>query len=222
MLVKTFRKGSGKASTLPFATNTKPTDMEKKSIKGTETEKNLLKAFAGESQARNRYHMFESVARKEGYGQIADFFKQTADQERMHAKMLFSHLEGGPLEITYTYPAGKVGTTRENLLEAAEGENEEWTDMYPTFAQKAEEEGFKKIAILMRNIMKAEQEHERLYRLFLERVENDDLLKGEEEEVIWKCRVCGYVHKGKTPPKQCPICEHAQGYFERLTDAPVI
>lgn len=195
--------------------------MEKKSIKGTETEKNLLRAFAGESQARNRYHFSESVARKEGYGQIADFFKQTADQERMHAKMLFSHLEGGPLEINYTYPAGKIGTTRENLILAAEGEHEEWTDMYPTFADKAEEEGFKDIAILMRNIMKAEQEHERLYRLFLERIDNENLLC-EEEEVTWKCRVCGFVFKGKVPPKKCPICEHAQGYFERLSDAPVI
>lgn len=195
--------------------------MEKKSIKGTETEKNLLRAFAGESQARNRYHFSESVAREEGYGQIADFFKQTADQERMHAKMLFSHLEGGPLEIEYTYPAGKIGTTRENLLLAAEGEHEEWTDMYPTFADKAEEEGFKDIAVLMRNIMKAEQEHERLYRLFIERLDNETLLQ-EEEEVTWKCRVCGFVFKGKVPPKKCPICQHAQGYFERLSDAPVI
>lgn len=195
--------------------------MEKKSIKGTETEKNLLRAFAGESQARNRYHFSESVARQEGYGQIADFFKQTADQERMHAKMLFSHLEGGPLEIEYTYPAGKIGTTRENLLLAAEGEHEEWTDMYPTFADKAEEEGFKDIAVLMRNIMKAEEEHERLYRLFIERLDNETLLQ-EEEEVTWKCRVCGFVFKGKVPPKKCPICQHAQGYFERLSDAPVI
>lgn len=195
--------------------------MEKKSIKGTETEKNLLRAFAGESQARNRYHFSESVARQEGYGQIADFFKQTADQERMHAKMLFSHLEGGPLEINYTYPAGKIGTTRENLLLAAEGEHEEWTDMYPTFADKAEEEGFKDVAVLMRNIMKAEKEHERLYRLFIERLDNETLLQ-EEEEVTWKCRVCGFVFKGKVPPKKCPICQHAQGYFERLSDAPVI
>lgn len=195
--------------------------MEKKSIKGTQTEKNLLTAFAGESQARNRYTIFESVARKEGYGQIADFFKQTADQERMHAKMLFSHLEGGPVEITATYPAGKIGTTRENLLEAAEGENEEWTDMYPTFAQIAEDEGFSSVALLMRNIMKSEQEHERLYRLFLERIEKDNIFQ-EEEEVVWKCRVCGYVHKGKQPPKKCPVCQHPQGYIERLTDAPVI
>ncbi len=195
--------------------------MGTKSIKGTETEKNLLRAFAGESQARNRYNIYESVARKEGLGQIADFFKQTADQERMHAKMLFSHLEGGPVEIEYTFPAGKIGTTRENLLESAEGEHEEWTDMYPTFAAKAEEEGFREVAILMRNIMKAEQEHERLYRLFLERIEKENLLH-EEEEVIWKCRVCGYVYKGKQPPQKCPICQHPQGYAERLSDAPVI
>lgn len=195
--------------------------MDKKSIKGTETEKNLLKAFAGESQARTRYNLSESVARSEGYGQIADFFKQTADQERMHAKMLFSHLEGGPLEITATYPAGKIGTTKENLRLAIDGEHEEWTEMYPTFADKAEEEGFKSVAVLMRNIMKAEQEHERLYQLFLDRLEKEELLK-DEEEVLWKCRVCGFVFKGKVPPVKCPICQHPQGYYERLTDAPVI
>ena len=195
--------------------------MDKKSIKGTETEKNLLKAFAGESQARNRYHFSESVAREEGYGQIADFFKQTADQERMHAKMLFSHLEGGDVEITASYPGGKIGTTRENLQLAIAGEHEEWTDMYPTMADKAEEEGFREIATLMRNIVKSEKEHERIYQLFLDRLEKENLLK-EEEEVEWKCRVCGFVFKGKVPPTKCPICRHPQGYFERISDAPVI
>lgn len=195
--------------------------MEQKSIKGTETEKNLLRAFAGESQARNRYSFAESVARGEGYGQIADFFKQTADQERMHAKSLFLRLEGGPLEINFTYPAGKVGTTRENLLLAADGEHEEWTEMYPTMADKAEEEGFTEIAALMRNIMKAEKEHERIFRLFIERLDKENLL-ADEEEVLWKCRVCGFVYKGKVPPKKCPICHHPQGYYERITDAPVI
>lgn len=195
--------------------------MDKKSIKGTETEKNLLIAFAGESQARNRYHLSESVARSEGYGQIADFFKQTADQERHHAKQLFAHLEGGPVEITATYPGGKIGTTQENLQLAIDGEHEEWTDMYPTMADKAEEEGFPEIALLMRNIVKAEKEHERLYQLFLDRLNNESLLK-DEEEVLWKCRVCGFVYKGKVPPKKCPICQHPQGYYERLTDAPVI
>jgi rubrerythrin len=195
--------------------------MEKKSIKGTETEKNLLKAFAGESQARNRYHLSESVARSEGYGQIADFFKQTADQERMHAKMIFSHLEGGDVEITYSYPAGGIGTTKENLQLAIDGEHGEWTDMYPSFADKAEEEGFKEIAVLLRNIMVAEKEHERLYQLFLDRLNKETLL-AEEEEVVWKCRVCGFLFKGKVPPKKCPICQHPQGYYERFTDAPVI
>ncbi|MEW5844664.1 MAG: rubrerythrin [Bacteroidota bacterium] len=184
-----------------------------KSIKGTRTEQNLLKAFAGESQAKNRYTFFSKVAKEEGYEQIAEIFMITAMQEEQHAKQFFKFLEGGMVEITATYPAGKIGTTAENLRAAAEGENEEWTSLYPEFAKIAEEEGFPKIATAFNMISKVEKEHEARYRKLLERVENGTVFE-REEEIEWVCRKCGYVHKGKKALKNCPACNHPQAYFE--------
>ncbi|MDR1746541.1 MAG: rubrerythrin family protein [Tannerella sp.] len=183
------------------------------SIKGTQTELNLLKSFAGESQARSRYTFFASVAKKEGYEQISGVFTETAEQEKEHAKRFFKFLEGGMVEITSSYPAGKIGTTIENLKAAAEGENEEWTILYPTFADVAEKEGFRDIATAFRMIAKVENEHEIRYRKLLANLENDTVFK-KEEEILWQCRNCGYVHKGKTAPQKCPACEHPQAYFE--------
>jgi len=184
-----------------------------KSIKGTETEKNLLKAFAGESQARNRYTLFARQAQKEGYEQIAAIFLETAEQERVHAKKFFSFLEGGMVEITASYPAGKVGTTPENLKEAAAGENEEYTDLYPGFAAVAEKEGFKQVASAFKIISKAEMTHEARYLKLLALVE-DDIVFERDGEVYWYCRKCGYVHKGKKPPMNCPACNHPKAYFQ--------
>lgn len=188
-----------------------------KSIKGTETEKNLLKAFAGESQARNRYTLYAKQAQKEGYEQIAAIFLETAEQERIHAKKFYSFLEGGVVEITASYPAGTVADTAENLLHAAEGEKEEWEDLYPEFARIAEEEGFKKVASAFRLIAKAEITHEDRYRRLLDRVEAEKVFE-ESEEVEWYCRKCGYMHKGKKAPKACPCCQHPQSYFERKAE----
>ena len=184
-----------------------------KSLKGTKTEQNLLKSFAGESQARNRYTFFASVAKKEGYEQIAAVFTETAEQEKEHAKRFFKFLEGGMVEITASYPAGKIGTTAENLKAAAEGENEEWSDLYPEFAKVAEEEGFPVIAAVFRNIAKVEAMHEQRYLTLLNRVESGKVFE-REEEIEWQCRNCGYVHKGKTAPTSCPACAHPQAYFE--------
>lgn len=184
-----------------------------KSIKGTQTEKHLLMSFAGESQARMRYTMFASTAKKEGFEQIAAIFLETAEQEKEHAKKFFSYLEGGPLEITATYPAGIVGTTAENLKAAAEGENEEWTDAYPHFADVAEAEGFPVIAATFRKIAKVEAEHEKRYLRLLEKVANGTVFS-REEEISWQCRNCGHVHVGKDAPKACPTCAHPQAYFE--------
>lgn len=184
-----------------------------KSIKGTETEKNLLKAFAGESQAKNRYSFFAKVAKEEGYEQIADIFMTTALQEEQHAKQFFKFLEGGMVEITASYPSGVIGSTAENLKAAAMGENEEWTSLYPTFAEIAEKEGFPKIATAFKMIAKVEKEHEERYRKLLERVENGTVFE-REEEIEWVCRKCGYVHKGKKALKNCPACNHPQAYFE--------
>jgi rubrerythrin len=184
-----------------------------KSIKGTRTEQNLLKSFAGESQARSRYVFFASVARKEGYEQIAGVFAETAEQEKEHAERFFKFLEGGPVEITATYPAGVISTTAENLAAAAAGENEEWTELYPVFADIAEEEGFKQIAVAWRMIATVEAEHEKRYRKLLDNVEKDQVFK-KDEEITWQCRNCGYVHTGKTAPGKCPACEHPQAYFE--------
>lgn len=184
-----------------------------KSIKGTETEKNLLKAFAGESQAKNRYTFFSKVAKEEGYEQIAELFMITALQEEQHAKQFFKFLEGGMVEITASYPAGIIGTTVENLKAAAMGENEEWTSLYPAFAEIAEKEGFPKIATAFKMIAKVEKEHEERYRKLLERVENGTVFE-REDEIEWVCRKCGYVHKGKKALKNCPVCHHPQAYFE--------
>lgn len=184
-----------------------------KSIKGTETEKNLLKSFAGESQARSRYTYFASVAKKEGYEQISAIFMETAEQEKEHAKKFFKYLEGGMVEITASYPAGIISTTAENLRAAAEGENEEWTELYPVFADKADEEGFPEVARTFRNVAKVEAEHEARYRKLLERVEAGQVFE-REEEIEWQCRNCGFVHKGKKAPGKCPACEHPQAFFE--------
>jgi rubrerythrin len=184
-----------------------------KSIKGTQTEKNLLTSFAGESQARMRYTYFASVAKKEGYEQIAAIFTETADQEKEHAKRMFKWLEGGMVEITASYPAGVIGTTAENLKAAAAGENEEWTADYPHFADVADEEGFPAIAAMYRNIAIAEKAHEERYLAFLSNIENESVFK-KEEETVWQCRNCGFVHVGKEAPKACPACLHPQAYFE--------
>ena len=184
-----------------------------KSIKGTRTEKNLLTSFAGESQARMRYTYFASAAKKEGYEQIAAIFTETADQEKEHAKRMFKWLEGGMVEITASYPAGVIGTTAENLKAAAAGENEEWTTDYPHFADVADAEGFPAIAIMYRNIAVAEKAHEERYLAFLANIENGTVFK-KEEETVWQCRNCGYVHVGKEAPEACPACVHPQAHFE--------
>lgn len=183
------------------------------SIKGTKTEQNLLKSFAGESQARSRYTFFASVAKKEGFEQIAGVFMETAEQEKEHAKKFFKYLEGGMVEITACYPAGVIGTTADNLKAAAEGENEEWADLYPEFAKVAEEEGFPAIANTFKQIAKVEAEHEARYRTLLSRVTEGKVFE-REKEIEWQCRNCGYVYKGKSAPKACPACAHPQAYFE--------
>ncbi|HNX88474.1 MAG TPA: rubrerythrin family protein [Paludibacteraceae bacterium] len=184
-----------------------------KDLKGTQTEQNLLKSFAGESQARSRYTMFASIAKKEGFEQIAAIFLETAEQELTHAKKFFRYLQGGMVEITASYPAGVEGTTAENLKAAADGENEEWVDLYPHFADIAEAEGFDLIAATWRKIAKVEAEHEKRYRKLLERVETNTVF-AREEETTWQCRECGYVHTGKEAPKACPVCAHPQAFFE--------
>lgn len=185
-----------------------------KSLKGTQTEKNLLISFAGESQARNRYTFFAKTAKKEGFEQIAAIFLETAEQEKYHAKKFFSYLEGGDVEITATYPAGIIGgTTAENLLAAANGENEEWTEAYPHFAEVAEAEGFANIAAAFRKIAAVEAQHEKRYRKLLARVEAGKVF-AREEETSWQCRECGHVHVGTEAPKACPTCAHPQAYFE--------
>jgi rubrerythrin len=182
-------------------------------IKGTETEKNLLKAFAGESQARNRYSYFAGVARKEGYRQIEALFIETAENEREHAKRFFKFLEGGDLEITAAYPAGKMGTTLENLKAAAAGENEEWTKLYPGFAEVAKKEGFSEVAAAFTMISKVEKEHEARYLKLAQNIDKGTVFK-KEGPVRWKCRNCGYVHEGPEAPGKCPACLHPQEYFE--------
>ena len=184
-----------------------------KSVKGTQTEKNLLTSFAGESQARMRYTYFASVAKKEGYEQISAIFTETADQEKEHAKRMFKWLEGGMVEITASYPAGVIGTTAENLKAAAAGENEEWTADYPHFADVADEEGFPAIAAMYRNIAIAEKAHEERYLAFLANIENESVFK-KEEATVWQCRNCGFVYEGTEAPKACPACLHPQAYFE--------
>jgi len=186
-----------------------------KSLKGTKTEQNLLKAFAGESQARTRYTFFASVAKKEGYEQIAGLFMETAEQEKEHAKRFFKFLEGGDLEITATYPAGKIGTTQENLLAAAQGENEEWDVLYPAFAAVADEEGFPAVAAAFRNIAKVEAEHERRYLKLLSRLTDGDFFH-RDGKIWWQCRNCGFIVEAEDAPKACPACLHPQSYFEPM------
>ncbi len=181
-------------------------------LKGSETEKNLLKAFAGESQARNRYTYFASAARKEGYEQIAAIFTETADNEKEHAKRLFKFLEGGELEITAAFPAGVIGATKDNLKAAAAGEKHEWTKMYPEFAKVAEKEHFPEIAAVFRSIAIAERQHEKRYLALAENIEKGQVFC-KPAPVKWKCLNCGYVHEGKEAPEQCPACAHPKAYF---------
>jgi rubrerythrin len=187
------------------------------SIKGTQTEKNLLKAFAGESMARNRYDFFAKQAKKEGLEQIAALFTETSGNEQSHAKQFFKYLEGGMVEITASYPAGIIGTTLENLKAAAEGENEEWTSLYPEFARIAEEEGFKEVAVTFRLIAKVEKAHEERYLKLHSNLEEGKVFE-RDGRVVWKCRVCGYLHEAKKPPLNCPLCHHPQAYFELVEE----
>jgi len=184
-----------------------------KSIKGTKTEQNLLKAFAGESQARMRYNYFASAAKKEGLEQIAAMFEETALNEKEHAKLFFKFLEGGMVEITASYPAGVIGTTLENLKAAADGENEEWGELYPEFEKVAEEEGFQEVAVAFRMIAKVEKAHEARYRKLYDNLQSGKVFE-KDGKVIWKCRNCGYIHEGEKAPQQCPACKHPQAYFE--------
>jgi rubrerythrin len=186
-------------------------------LKGSKTEKNLLAAFAGESQARNRYTYFASVAKTEGFEQISGIFQETADNEKEHAKVFFRHLEGGNATIEAMYPAGKIGTTAENLLAAAEGEKLEWGTLYPNFENVARKEGFDKVAESFKEIAEVEAQHEKRYRKVLESVENKTVFK-KDKVVKWKCRNCGYVHEGNEAPKVCPACKHPQSYYELLCE----
>ncbi len=188
-----------------------------KDLKGKETEKNLLKSFAGESQARNRYTFFASVAKKEGYEQISAIFQETADNEKEHAKVFFKCLEGGDCEITASYPAGKIGTTADNLLEAANGEKMEWGVLYPQFEKIARQEGFEEIAKSFKEIAEVEQHHEERYRKLLYNIQNKKVFS-KDQTVKWKCRNCGYIYEGKDTPKVCPACKHPQAYYELLAD----
>ncbi|MBQ8494090.1 MAG: rubrerythrin family protein [Alistipes sp.] len=187
-------------------------------LKGTLTEENLLKAFAGESQARNRYTFFASEAKKEGYEQIAALFLTTADQEREHAKRFFKYLEGGVATIhNATFPAGVIASTRENLIAAAAGEREEWEALYSAFAETAHAEGFQKVALTFKLVAEVEKEHERRYLKILSRLTDGDFFR-RDGEIVWQCRNCGYIVKAKVAPKLCPSCEHAQAYFEPMAD----
>lgn len=182
-------------------------------LKGSQTEKNLLTAFAGESQARNRYTYFASQARKDGYEQIAAIFSETADQEKEHAKREFKFLQGGEVKIAAAFPAGVIGNTLENLKAAAAGEHYEYTEMYPTFAKTADQEGFNEIAEVFRNIAVAEKRHERRYLALAKNITEQQVFK-RKKPVRWVCRNCGYVHEGTEPPEVCPACAHPQSYYE--------
>jgi len=185
------------------------------SLKGTKTEKNILTAFCGESQARNKYTYFASQAKKEGYVQIQHIFAETADQEKEHAKRLFKLLEGGEVEVTGTFPAGVIGTTMENLEEAAGGENYEYIVMYPEFAATAREEGFQDIAVIFEAIANAEKQHERRYLDLMNNIKEGKVFE-RDEAVTWRCRNCGYLHSGTKAPEKCPACDHAKAHFELL------
>jgi rubrerythrin len=186
-------------------------------IKGTKTELNLLKAFAGESQARNRYTFYAAAAKREGYEQIAALFLETADNEKEHAKVFYKYLEGGDAEITASYPAGGIGTTAENLIHAADGELMEWGTLYPDFATVADEEGFADVATSFREIAEVEAHHEARYRALAANIEAGAVFK-RDGVVKWKCRNCGYVHEGPDAPKVCPACKHPQSYYEILCE----
>lgn len=186
-------------------------------LKGSKTEKNLLTAFAGESQARNRYTYFASKAKKDGYVQIQETFGETAAQEKEHAERLFKQLQGGEVEIQAAFPAGVIGTTAENLKASADGEHYEWTDMYPSFAKTASEEGFNDIADMFESIAIAEKQHEKRYMGLLANIENGTVFK-KEKSVIWHCINCGYVHEGTVAPMECPACAHPQSYYELLCE----
>jgi rubrerythrin len=186
-------------------------------FKGSKTEKNVLAAFAGESQARNRYSFFASAAKKEEYEQIGAVFSQTAEEEREHAKIFFKLLKGGEVEITAAYPAGVIGTTKENLKAAAAGEKMEWGTLYPAFAKVADEEGFKEIAHQFRQVAKVEAHHEKRYATLLANLEKGEVFK-KDVPSKWHCRNCGYVHDAKTAPAKCPVCDHPQAYFELLCE----
>lgn len=186
-----------------------------KSIKGTQTEKNLLAAFAGESQARNRYTYFAGAARKEGLVQIANIFEETASQEKEHAKRFFKFLEGGDVQITETFPAGVIGTTLDNLRAAAAGEEHEWTAMYPGFAKVARDEGFDQIAAAFDAISVAEKQHGKRYRDLADNLEAGKVFR-RNGKVVWRCLNCGYLHEAEEAPKVCPACLHPQSYFELL------
>jgi rubrerythrin len=187
------------------------------SLKGTKTEKNILTAFAGESQARNRYTYFASKAKKDGFVQISAIFEETANQEKEHAKRLFKLLEGGEVEITAAFPAGMIGSTVDNLKEAAGGENYEWTDMYPSFAEVAREEGFTEIASIFESIAVAEKQHEKRYLALLSNIEKGTVFK-KDKPVKWFCRNCGYVEEGTVAPDLCPSCDHPQAHFETICE----
>jgi rubrerythrin len=187
------------------------------SLKGSRTEQNLLKAFAGESQARNRYEFFVKIAKNEGYEQIAAIFQETANQEKEHAKRFFKFLEGNMTEITVTYPAGKIGTTKENLKAAAEGENEEWTELYPKFAEIAKEEGFPEVAVAFKMIAKVEAEHERRYLRLLQNISEDKVFI-KDGKVWWKCINCGYVYESEKALETCPACLHSKAYMQMKED----
>ncbi|MHB1342450.1 MAG: rubrerythrin [Coriobacteriia bacterium] len=186
-------------------------------IKGSKTELNLLKAFAGESQARNRYTFYASAAKKEGYEQISALFLETAENEKEHAKVFYKYLENGDAEITASYPAGGIGTTKENLVHAAEGELMEWGTLYPGFAQIAEDEGFADVAYSFREIAEVEEHHEARYRALAANIEAGTVFK-RDTVVRWKCRNCGYVHEGTEAPDLCPACKHPQSYYELLCE----
>jgi rubrerythrin len=188
-----------------------------KSVKGTKTEKNLLTAFAGESQARNRYTFFASKAKKEGFVQIGKVFEETAAQEKEHAETLFKLLEGGDVEIAAAFPAGIIGTTAENLKAAAGGENHEWKHMYPDFANIAQEEGFPAIAAIFKSIAVAEKQHEKRYLGFLDNIEKGLVFK-KEKKAVWRCGNCGFLYEGTEAPQKCPACAHPQSYFELLVE----
>lgn len=195
----------------------KNTKAAKRSVKGAETEKNLLASFAGESQARNRYTYFAGAAKKEGYEQIAAIFLETADNEKEHAKRFFKLLEGGETMVTAPYPAGIIGETRENLLAAAEGENLEWVKLYKDAEATARKEGFDEIADQFKEIAEVEKEHEKRYRRLFENVKEGRVFK-RDRVVKWRCRNCGYVHESKTAPDECPACKHPQSYYEILCE----